>query len=59
VQAIAPAPPIDRDELWAPAELIETFDADEASAFDDALELIVERRPEIAAHRPAERGSKS
>jgi DNA-binding MarR family transcriptional regulator len=43
--------------LSALQELMGSLDEDEATALGDALELILARREEIAAYRPAARGA--
>ncbi|HEX3511083.1 MAG TPA: MarR family transcriptional regulator [Solirubrobacteraceae bacterium] len=42
--------------LGALAELIESFDEQESRALAAALDLVVARHPEIAAHRPEQQG---
>ncbi len=43
--------------LSALAELMDSFGEDEADALQQALELILARRPDIAAYRPTEKGA--
>jgi DNA-binding MarR family transcriptional regulator len=44
--------------LTALAELIDSFEEDEARVLADVLELIVERRPDIALLRPSAKGAR-
>jgi DNA-binding MarR family transcriptional regulator len=48
---------LNESRLSTLSELIGSLEEDEAEALKDALGLILERRADIAAHRPTERGA--